>query len=212
MLALTVSQIKRNIALGQIVQHGEIQYATEMDKELFFGLPIGTPLEIKAKPRRNIMHHRKFFALMKLGQEYWKPDVSLISKPERWIAHRVAKEFAKNSENKDFYELYGKNIANNVLQGVTKERETKLNSDMLHNIDLYRRKIMIDANFCDYILLADGGLLREPWSIAFNKMSQDKFNQIYRGCFNQIWQQTLIQVFDSPEDAEKAINEMMSFV
>lgn len=207
-----MTNIRHNVAMGQIAQNGQIQYATEMDEDLFLGLAIGTPVEIRAKPKRNLMHHRKYFALMKLGLEYWKPDVSLVSKPERWIAHRVAKEFAKLSQNKDFYEKYGKDIADKVLQDVTDERKINLDGVSYHNLDLYRRKIMIDADFFDYILLPDGGALREPYSIAFDRMSQDKFNEIYRGCFNQIWQQTLIQVFDKPEDAERAVNEMMSFI
>ncbi len=207
-----MKKIRRNTAVGMISQNGNVEYATEMDRELFFGLSIGTPVEIKAKPGRNVGHHRKYFALMKMGLEYWKPDISFVSKAEGWIAHNVAKEFANLSQNKDFYERYGKEIANKVIQGVSKERQMKLNSDAFHNIDLYRRKIMIDAGFFDYILLPDGGALREPYSIAFDEMSQDKFNEIYRGCFNQIWQQTLIQVFDTELEAQQAIDSMMSFV
>ncbi len=207
-----MSKLRQNIALGQIVQHGDIQFATEMDKDLFLGLPIGTPVEITPKPKRNLGHHRKFFALMKLGMEYWQPDISMISRPERWIAHQVAKNFAKASDNENFYEEYGEDIANKTLQDVTKHRKSELNVDAFHNIDQYRKKIMIDAGFFDYILLPDGGAILEPNSIAFSKMSQEKFNEIYRGCFSEIWQQTLYQVFDSQEDMQTAINEMMSFV
>ncbi len=207
-----MKKMRRNTAVGLISQNGSIEYATEMDRDLFLGLAIGTPVEIKAKPGRNVGHHRKYFALMKMGLEYWKPDISFVSKAEYWIAHQVAKEFANLSQNKDFYEQFGKAIASKVTQGVSKEREMKLNGDMFHSIDLYRRKIMIDAGFFDYILLPDGGALREPFSIAFDEMSQDKFNDIYRGCFNQIWQQTLIQVFDTKDEAQQAIDTMMSFV
>lgn len=207
-----MKKIRRNVALGQIVQNGNIQYATEMDKNLFFGLAIGTVVEMRAKPNRNLRHHKKYFALMKLGLEYWKPDVSLVSESEKWIAHQVVKEFAKLSQNQEFYNLYGKEVADRVIQYVTTDRRIKFSDDTFHNLDLYRRKIMIDAGFFDYILLPDGGARREPYSIAFDCMSQDKFNEIYRGCFNQIWQQTLFQIFESPEAAESAVNEMMSFV
>lgn len=212
MLAVNMKKKRRNVAMGQIAQYGQIQYASEMDQDLFMGLAVGTPVEMKARPKRNIMHHRKYFALMKIGLEYWQPDIKFISKAEYWIAHQVAKYFAELSQNKDFYEQYAKEVAERVLQGVTKERSMKLNSDVFHNIDLYRRKIMIDAGFFDYILLPDGGALREPYSIAFDEMSQEKFNEIYQGCFNQIWQQTLIQVFKTEYEAQKAIDEMLSFV
>ncbi len=207
-----MKKLRRNTALGMIGLNADIQYATEMDREMFLGLRTGTPVEIKAKPDRNVRHHRKYFAMMKIGLEYWKPDDDIITGPERWIAQNVAKEFANMSQNKDFYEDFGKDIANKVIHDVTEMRKKKLNLDALHSIDLYRKKIMIDAGFFDYILLADGRALREPHSIAFDDMSQDKFNEIYRGCFNQIWQQTLVQVFESEQDAQRAIDEMQQFV
>ncbi len=207
-----MKKIRRNIALGMITQNADIQYATEMDRDMFLGLKIGTPVEIKAQPDRNVKHHRKFFAMMKLGLEYWKPDTDIITAPERWIAEKVALEFSFLSQNQEFYQEYALPIANKVIHDVTEMRKKKIDSDAFHNIDLYRRKIMIDAGFFDYILLQDGSALREPHSIAFNKMSQDKFNEIYRGCFSQIWQQTLIQVFTTQIEAQNAIDEMMTFV
>ncbi len=207
-----MKKLRRNTALGMIGPNADIQYATEMDRDLFLGLRTGTPVEIKAKPDRNVRHHRKYFAMMKLGLEYWKPDTDIITKPERWIAQKVAKEFAILSQNQDFYKNFGLDIANKVIRDVTECRKKKLNIDLLQNIDLYRKKIMIDAGFFDYILLADGRALREPHSIAFDEMSQDKFNEIYRGCFNQIWQQTLIQVFENEQEAQRAIDEMQQFV
>ena len=207
-----MTQVRRNVAMGIVAQNGSVQYATEMDRDLFLGLAIGTPLEIRAKPKRNISHHKKYFALMKTGLEYWEPDIPMVSKPECWIAHQVAKSFAALSKNPNFYRDYGKAIADEVIQGVTESRQMKLNGDHAHNIDLYRRKIMIDAGFYDYILLPNGGTLCEPYSIAFDQMSQDKFNEIYRGCFEQIWKQTLIQVFDTKEAAQSAIDEMLQFL
>ena len=203
---------KKNVALGLLAQGAHIQYATEMDSDLLIGLPIGTPVEIHPKPNRNIAHHRKYFAMMKMGLEYWKPDVHLITKSEIWVAHKVAKEFASLSQNKDFYDNYGKDIANKVVTNLSIEREKKLNVDIFYNLDLYRRKIMIDAGFFDYIVLEDGDMLREPWSISFDDMSQEKFNEIYRGCFNQIWQQTLFQIFPCQSEAQKAIDQVMHFL
>ena len=78
-----MSKLRRNIALGMIGNNGDIQYATEMDRDKFLGLKIGTAVEIKAQPDRNVQHHRKFFAMMKLGLEYWKPDTDIITLPER---------------------------------------------------------------------------------------------------------------------------------
>ena len=207
-----MKKIRRNVAVGLIAQNGNIEYATEMDRDLFLGLSIGTPVEIKARPDRNVAHHRKYFALIKMGLEYWQSDFSFVSETECWVAHKVAQEFAKLSQNQEFYNSFGKEIADKVLFDVSEHRQTQLNGDIQHNIDLYRRKIMIDAGYFDYILLPDGGALRRPHSISFDEMSQDKFNEIYRGCFNQIWKQTLIRVFDTKIDAQNAIDKMMSFV
>ena len=204
--------MRRNVALAVIVQNGEIQYATELDREKFRGLSIGTPLEVRAKPTRNLAHHRKYFALMKMGMEYWKPEISLVSNAEAWIAHKVAKQFEKLSGIENFYEDHGRAIVDSVILNVTAERGKRIDPSVFNNLDLYRRKIMIDAGFYEHIVLPDGGTLREPYSIAFDHMSQDKFNEIYRGCFNQIWQQTLIHIFSSQEEAQRAIDELMGFV
>ncbi len=207
-----MNKLRTNTALGVITQNGRIEYATELDSDKFMGLAIGTPVTIKADPRRNLRHHKKFFALMKLGLEYWVPDIAYVSKAEYWIAHKVAQEFGNLSQNPDFYIQFGEEIASGIVQDVSKERQLRLNGDAQHNIELYRKKIMIDAGHFDYILLPEGGALREPHSIAFDKMSQDKFNEVYRDCFSQIWQQTFVGVFDTPEEAEEAVNKMMGFV
>ncbi len=73
----------------------------------------------KSKAKSRILeHHRKFFALINLGFEYWSPDVSLISEPEFYIAHETAKQFCHLAGREDMYETHGIEIAEMVLSKI----------------------------------------------------------------------------------------------
>lgn len=49
-------------------------YATEADREIAKRLRIGQEVTVEVKTSRNGKFHRKYFALLNLGFEYWETD------------------------------------------------------------------------------------------------------------------------------------------
>jgi hypothetical protein len=85
---------------------------------------------------RNLGHHRKFMAMVKLAFDQWNPaDVMYDSMP------------AKKS------------------------------------FDVFRRELVIAAGFYDVVLGLDGQARLEAKSLAFDKMGQDEFADVYDGVF-----------------------------
>lgn len=70
---------------------------------------------------------------------------------------------------------------------------------------------MIEAGFFDLEMLPNGGTIKRPWSIAFDKMDQEQFEKIYKGCFNVIWNKSLFQVFNDEQEMQNAIYQHMEF-
>lgn len=112
--------------VGVIGTGGYVQYATREMREQAAAMR-GRVVAIKPKSKaksRILEHHRKFFALLKLGFSYWSPDVSLVSEPEYYIAHETAKQFCKLAGRDDMYETHGIDIAEMVLSKIKKQRES----------------------------------------------------------------------------------------
>lgn len=57
------------------------------DNELIQKMKIGTVVECDYKQKRNSRFHRKFFALLNLGYEYWEPE------PNQWRGFQAVKNF-----------------------------------------------------------------------------------------------------------------------
>nr|WP_264302269.1 DUF1367 family protein [Vibrio alginolyticus] len=166
----------------------------------------------KSKAKSRILeHHRKFFALINLGFEYWSPDISLISEPEHYIAHETAKQFCQLAGRSDMYETHGIEIANMVLSKIKKQRESHCDPEAYKCLDNYRYQVMIDAGFFDLEILPNGGTVKRPWSIAFDSADQEQFEKIYKGCFDVIWNKSLFQVFNDEQEMQNAVLRFMEY-
>nr|WP_253820364.1 DUF1367 family protein [Vibrio alginolyticus] len=160
----------------------------------------GRVVAIKPKSKakaRVLEHHRKFFALIHLGFEYWSPDVSLISEPEYYIAHETAKQFCQ--------------LADIVLSKIKKQRESHCDPEAYKCIENYRYQVMIEAGYFDLEMLPNGGAVKRPWSIAFENADQEQFEKMYKGCLNVIWNQSLFQVFNDEQEMQNAVYRFMEF-
>lgn len=211
---LTVKAKKETTEIiGAIGTGGYIQYATPEMREKAATMR-GRVVAIKPKSKakaRVLDHHRKFFALIHLGFEYWSPDVSLISEPEYYIAHETAKQFCQLAGREDMYETHGIEIANIVLSKIKKQRESHCDPEAYKCIENYRYQVMIEAGYFDLEMLPNGGTVKRPWSIAFENADQEQFETIYKGCFNVIWNQSLFQVFNDEQEMQNAVYRFMEF-
>ncbi|GLY59294.1 hypothetical protein Pcaca05_01520 [Pectobacterium carotovorum subsp. carotovorum] len=199
-------------ALGVLLPGGGIKYCTDHDRDVMKGVPIGTPISLTPiGDRRNIKHHRKFWALLDLGFSYWEPAWSFVSDREKWIAHEVSKEVAQEAGDPSLYDNVTRIIAERVLERLTAQLKRRFDPEAVKTKDAYLNHVMVKAGFYDLAPNPDGGTLKQRWSIAFVNMGQEKFDKVYRGVFGVIWNETLSQYFADEAEMENAVNQLMNF-
>lgn len=191
---------------------GAVVAETDYDRNLLKGLPVGSAVKIiPISNNRNYQHHKKFFALLDCGFEYWQPEFSVLTQAEEWIAQAIAKKIAVAANNEHFYETVTKPIANEVLAEVRLNRESKLDYEGMKSLEAYLNHVMKKAGFYDIKPAQDGGTLKERWSISFDNCPQEKFNEIFKGVFGVIWNETLCNVYENEWVLENKINQLMAF-
>lgn len=192
--------------------NGSVVAETEYDRNLLKSLAIGQTVKIiPLSNNRNYQHHKKFFALLGCGFEYWQPQFDVITQAEKWIAENIAKRFAKYSQNPTAYHDFCKPIVDEVLAEIEKTRQNKLDYEGLKTLEAYLNHTMIKAGFFDIRPLATGGCMKERWSIAFDSLPQEKFNEVYKGVYGVIWNETLCNVYESEWALDNKINQLMGF-
>nr|WP_244896450.1 DUF1367 family protein [Snodgrassella alvi] len=60
------------------------------------------------------------------------------------------------------------------------------------------------------ICVTPAGVVKEPKSISFASMDQDEFNAFYKACFNVCWNMILCNRFSSKDEAQQAIDQLLS--
>lgn len=192
--------------------NGAVVAETDYDRNLLKGLPVGSAVKIiPISNNRNYQHHKKFFALLDCGFEYWQPEFSVFTQAEEWIAQAVAKKIAIAANDEDFYQRVTKPIADSVLADVRLNRESKLDYEGMKTLESYLDHVMKKAGFYDIKPVQDGGTIKERWSISFANMSQEKFNSVYKGVYGVIWNETLCNIYESESDLNNRIDQLMAF-
>lgn len=192
--------------------NGAIVTETDYDRTLLNNMPIG--IAVKITPignNRNYQHHKKFFALLECGFEYWEPEFSVLTESEEWIANQIAWEIAQAANDEHLYHHVTKPIADVVLGKIRKKRESSLDYEGMKTLEAYLNHVMKKAGFYDVRATQDGGSVKERWSISFVNMPQEKFNEIYKGVFGVIWNETLCKVYQDESALENKINQLIGF-
>lgn len=207
------SQAKRKTVIHAVkYPNGAVVAETDYDRNLLKSLPIGSAVKIMPlSNNRNYQHHKKFFALLDTGFEYWQPEFSVLTQAEEWIAQAVAHEIAVAANDKNLYQNVTKPIADRVLEKVRSNRESKLDYEGMKTLEAYLDHVMKKAGFYDIKPSQDGGSMKERWSISFDNMSQEKFNDVYKGVFGVIWNETLSNIYESEWELDNKINQLIGF-
>ena len=154
---------------------------------------------------RNPAFHRKFFALLNLGFEYWEPTGGAISSNERRLVTGYAKFLATfgGSEGAllDAAEQYLSRIADRRSGSIS----------ICKSFDAYRAWVIVEAGHYDAIQLPDGTLRKHPRSIAFASMDEQEFQQLYRAALDVLWRWILSRAFRSEAEAENAASQLLHF-
>ena len=192
--------------------NGAVVAETDYDRNLLKSLPVGSAVKITPiNNNRNYQHHKKFFALLDAGFEYWQPEFSVLTQAEEWIAQAVAREIAVAANDENLYQNVTKPIADSVLAKVRLNRESKLDYEGMKTLEAYLDHVMKKAGFYDIKPAQDGGTVKERWSISFANMSQERFNDVYKTVYGVIWNEMLCNIYEDEVVLDNKINQLIGF-
>ena len=180
---------------------------TVIDADSLKKVKVGQAVKIQVTRQkdRSLPHHRLFFGgLLPLAFEYWQPAGGVISPKERDVVLWVAKRLDKFAGNKGIIVK----AAEEALNLLAKKRAEKL-PVIEKDINSFRRWLTIEAGYFNY-RLTPAGVVKEPKSISFASMDQDEFNAFYKACFNVCWNMILCNRFSSKDEAQQAIDQLLS--
>lgn len=166
---------------------------------------LGAVLEADFRQLRNPAFHRRFFALLNLGFEYWEPTGGAISSNERKLVTGYAKFLASFGGNEPAL----MNAAEQYLDRIADRRAGSIS--LCKSYDAYRSWVIVEAGHYDAIQLPDGTLRRHPRSISFANMDETEFQQLYRAALDVLWRWILSRAFRSQDEAQNAAAQLMSF-
>jgi hypothetical protein len=166
---------------------------------------LGAVLEADYKLVRNPAFHRRYFALLNLGFDYWEPTGGAISSNERKLVYGYA----------SFLAAYGGNesalldAAEQYLDRVAEKRTGSIS--ICKSFDAYRAWVIVEAGHYDAIQLPDGTLKKHPRSISFSSMDDTEFHELYKASLDVLWRWILSRSFNSQMEVENAANQLLSF-
>ena len=166
---------------------------------------LGAVLEADYKLVRNPAFHRRYFALLNLGFDYWEPTGGAISSNERKLVYGYA----------SFLAAYGGNesalldAAEQYLDRVAEKRAGSIS--ICKSFDAYRAWVIVEAGHYDAIQLPDGTLKKHPRSISFSSMDDTEFHELYKASLDVLWRWILSRSFNSQIEVENAANQLLSF-
>ena len=179
---------------------------------------LGSVLVADFKLVRNPAFHRRFFALLNLGFEYWEPTGGAISSNERKLVNGYARFLASYGGNEsallDAAEQYLEQIASRRITFFnfnTVDFRITNGISLCKSFDAYRAWVTVEAGHFDAIQLPDGTLRKHPRSIAFASMDETEFQHLYKAALDVLWRWILSRTFNSREEAENAAAQLMSF-
>lgn len=166
---------------------------------------LGAVLEADFRQLRNPAFHRKFFALLNLGFEYWEPTGGAISSNERRLITGYSKFLASYGGSEGAL----LDAAEQYLDLIADKRAGSIS--ICKSFEAYRYWVIVEAGHYDAIQLPDGTLRKHPRSIAFASMDELKFQQLYRAALDVLWRWILSRAFRSEAEAENAAAQLQHF-
>lgn len=166
---------------------------------------LGAVLVAEFRQARNPAFHRRFFALLNLGFEYWEPTGGAIYSNERKLVTGYAKFLASFGGS----ETALLDAAEQYLDRIADKRTGSIS--LCKSYDAYRAWVIIESGHYDAIQLPDGTLRKHPRSIAFANMDESEFQQLYKAALDVLWRWVLSRAFKDQREAENAASQLMSF-
>ncbi len=192
----------------QLIKHvsGILLPATPQTTEILSSkVRSGAVLEAEFRQVRNAAFHRKFFALLNLGFEYWTPAGGAITSAERKLVTGYAKYLASYGGSQQAL----MEAAEAYLARMADKRTGSIS--ICKSFDAYRAWVTVEAGYYDVVELPDGSIRKVARSISFAKMDDTEFQGLYKAAFDVLWRWILSRAFRSYDEAENVAMQLMEF-
>ena len=137
-------------------------------------IKLGAVLVAEFKQVRNAAFHRRFFALLNLGFEYWEPTGGAISSNERKLVTGYAKFLASFGGS----ETALLDAAEQYLDRIADKRTGSISA--CKSFDAYRAWVTIESGHYDAIQLPDGTLRKHPAALPSPTWTKPSFSSCIR--------------------------------
>lgn len=194
------------IELILVKQGGVLMPATDADKDNLSDIVNGDPFraELYQQRDRSLKHHRLFYGgLVELAMQYYQPSDSLVTDYDRGLVKATLKAVGVDKLGKDT----ANQVYRAVIDSVQRKRETHVELQPIGK-EAFVTWLKFQAGHYENIQLPDGSILKQPKSINFQSMSQDKFDAFFKECFRVCWQLVLRHNFPSEEEAQRVIEQL----
>ena len=180
-----------------LIRTGDIfRAATAHDLEQARKIPSGVQHTHSVKVKRNLGHHKKTFALLKLAFDSWEP-ACFVSNVEMATVEKLA----------DYLKRAGIDSAavSALSDGFVRELNRKRGSvSLAKDFDMFRHYVTVQAGFYDDVH-TPAGPKRVPKSISFAKMCQTEFDAYYKAILDVCWSLCLSGIFHNQDELAEAL-------
>ncbi|EKC9051505.1 DUF1367 family protein [Salmonella enterica] len=194
----------------QLVKHtssGVLLPATPENGEFLHSVKIGEWIHADFKRVRNYAFHKRFFKLLQLGFDCWTPAGGSLSPDELQLVNRFVGYIVEMSGQRYGEVLSAAADEFLLAEGRLRTRDVAL----LKSFEPYRAWVTVQAGYYDEVILPDNTRRRTPKSIAFARMDEDTFRQLYKDVFNVLWNFILRHKFRSQQEAENVAMQLLEF-
>ncbi|ECE0790619.1 DUF1367 family protein [Salmonella enterica subsp. diarizonae] len=194
----------------QLVKHtssGVLLPATPESGEYLHSVKIGEWIHADFKRVRNYAFHKRFFKLLQLGFDCWTPAGGSLSPDELQLVNRFVGYLVEMSGQRYGEVLSAAADEFLLMEGQLRTRDVAL----LKSFEPYRAWVTVQAGYYDEVILPDNTRRRTPKSIAFARMDEGTFRQLYKDVFNVLWNFILRHKFRSQQEAENVAMQLLEF-
>ncbi|HEY4437659.1 MAG TPA: DUF1367 family protein [Lelliottia sp.] len=179
--------------------------ATPEASDFLQRVKIGVWLNCDVKQARNYLFHKRFFALLNMGFEYWTPAGGTITPAEkqylngyiRYLISIIGNDEALHETEQDYIERTSQRRANGHA--------------VVKSFEAFRKWATVEAGFYDEFVLPDNTRRREARSISFANMSEGEFHEVYKAVFNVLWNTILFRSFSTEQEAESVAMQLLEY-
>lgn len=189
-------------------QDGSLRPASAMDQDLMNKFKVGQAVKVSLTQQRarSLQHHKLYWGgLIELTMDYWQPDNGLVSSSEIGTLNRFSNWLDKKGGNSGAI----RRACSVFLDELMQSRAQRIEAPHKSRTALHEW-IKIEAGYFEY-LMTPSGIKKNALSINFNSMDQDAFNEFYRAAFSVCWRFILSRTFENEEQANNAVNQLLSF-